>query len=372
MTSSIRPQLNVAIVAPSMRILGGQAVQAERLLRGWRDDTEIAASLVPTNPLPTGPLRRALDIKYLRTVATQLTFWPLLVRELRHADVVHSFSASYTSFVLSTLPAVLVAKALRRPVIVHYHSGEAPDHLRRSALARYVLGRMVDANAVPSRFLHEVFARFDIPSHVIANTVDTTEFAYRSREPGGYHLLSTRNFEPHYNVACTLRAFQHVQRASPAARLTLVGGGSQEGLLRQLAADLQLKHVTFAGRVPPHEIARYYAAADIYVQSPSIDNMPLSILEAYASGCPVVSTDVGGVPAILTHDVSGLLAADDDHPAIAAHVLRLIQDPALGARLSAAGHERCAGYTWDAVRRDWVNLYRSLVRSAALPAPTPA
>src|SRR6185295_16025993 len=100
--------LQIAIVAPSLRILGGQAVQADRLLRGWDADPDVQAWLVPTNPLPSGVLRRGMEIKYLRTVLTQLVFWPLLVREIKRADVVHAFSASYSSFLLSTLPAMLL------------------------------------------------------------------------------------------------------------------------------------------------------------------------------------------------------------------------------------------------------------------------
>src|SRR6185436_17360745 len=102
-----------------------------------------------------------------------------------------------------------------------------------------------------------------------------------------------------------------IQAERPDATLTLVGSGSQDAALRAQAAALKLDHVTFAGRVPPSDIHRYYADADIYVQTPSIDNMPLSVLEAFASGMPVVSTDVGGVPSILRHRVDGLLVPDN-------------------------------------------------------------
>src|SRR6266576_1993372 len=93
-----RKRIRVAIVAPSMKILGGQAVQADRLIRAWSDDPEIAAWLVPVNPTPPGPLGHAIDVKYVRTVATQLVYWPSLFRQLWRADVVHVFSASYLSF----------------------------------------------------------------------------------------------------------------------------------------------------------------------------------------------------------------------------------------------------------------------------------
>ena len=88
------PRLRVAIVVASLRILGGQAVQASRLVKGWSGDSNIDAWIVPIDPVPSPPFDRLLRIKYLRTIVTQLWYWPLLLRELRRADVVHIFSAS--------------------------------------------------------------------------------------------------------------------------------------------------------------------------------------------------------------------------------------------------------------------------------------
>ena len=367
--NSQRP-LRVAIVAPSMGILGGQAVQAHRLLSAWSGDPEIEAWLVPINPVPPGVFRRALDIKYVRTVATQLCYWPLLVRELRNADIVHVFSASYFSFVLAPLPAVLIAKLLGKPVVMNYRSGQAPDHLRRSAVARGTL-RWVERNAVPSRFLRDVFSGHGIAAEVIPNIIDVERFAFRPRTPLRPRILSTRNFEDLYNVACTLRAFRLVQDRYPDASLTLVGAGSEEGRLRQLAGELELRHVEFAGRVPPADIWRYYAEADIYLQTPDIDNMPSSVLEAFASGCAVVSTNAGGVPAILTSDQHGLLVDCGDHAAAAASILALLEQPQTAARLTAAARESCEQYRWQMVRAKWVALYRGMVaRSAAMSQPT--
>src|SRR5687768_7166925 len=177
MSPPVRP-LRVAIVAASLRILGGQAVQAQHMIDGWKGDPNVDAWLVPIDPVPVRPLDTLLSVKYLRTVVTQLTYWPLLVRELRRADVVHVFSASYFSFLLAPLPAVLVARLLGKPVVLNYRSGEAPDHLRRSAVARATL-RHVDRNVVPSRFLQVVFAPFGIAAEVIPNIVDSTRFAFR-------------------------------------------------------------------------------------------------------------------------------------------------------------------------------------------------
>ena len=368
--ASHRP-LNVAIVAPTLRILGGQPVQADRLVRAWTGDPDVRAWLVPVNPIPPGPLRHALHVKYARTVATQLTYWPVLFEQLRHADVVHVFSASYFSFLLAPLPAVAVARLLGKPVVMNYRSGEAPDHLAKSAVARAIL-RSVERNAVPSRFLQDVFAGFGIASEIIPNIVDLDRFAFRRREPLRPRLVSTRNFEDLYNVACTLRAFRLVQQRYPEASLTLVGAGSQERALRALAAALEARNVRFAGAVPPSDIWRYYADADIYLQTPDIDNMPSSVLEAFASGCAVVSTNAGGVPAIVTDEVHGLLVECHDHEAAAARVLRLLEEPGLAARLTTAARESCEQYRWEPVRAQWLSLYRGLGRPTAQPAPLPS
>ena len=334
------------------------------MLDGWRHDEAIDAWLVPINPVPPEPFDRLLQMKYVRTIVTQLFYWPLLIRELRRADVVHVFSASYSSFLLSPTPAVIVAKLLRRPVVFNYHSGEAPDHLRRSAFARYLMRRWVDLNVVPSPFLRDVLASFGIRARVVFNSIDLERFVYRPRDPLRPRLLSTRNFEPHYNVACTLRAFARVQTRYPDATLTVVGSGSQNAELRALAHTLGLRHVTFVGAVPPSEMPRYYADADLYVQTPSIDNMPLSVLEAFASGLPVVATRVGGVPAILTDEVHGLLARDNDDEHVAAQVIRLLEQPDHARQLAAAAYASCAPYAWPVVREGWLEAYRRVASKA--------
>jgi glycosyltransferase involved in cell wall biosynthesis len=358
-------RLRVAVVAPSLRILGGQAVQADQLLRAWAADPDVDAWLVPVNPLPPGPLRHAARVKYLRTIVTELTYLPLLVRELRKADVVHVFSASYTSFLLAPLPALLVARALGRPALLNYHSGEAPDHLRRSAIARAAIAR-VDRLVVQSPFLHEVFAGFGIDSAIVPNVIDRAKFRFRRRDTFGPKLLSTRNLDYPYNVACTLRAFAIVQSRWPQATLTVVGGGREELMLRLLARDLGLRGVTFTGRVPPDEIWRYYAEADLYVQTPDLDNMPLSVLEAFASGLPVVSTRAGGVPAILRDGVDGLLAPIGDARAVAAAIERLLEDQALARRVVASAEEASRAFTWSVVREQWLAVYRDLAARARL------
>ena len=348
------------------------------LVDAWREDPAVDAWIVPIDPVPPPPFHKLLRLKYLRTVVTQLCYWPLLLRELRKADVVHAFSASYSSFLLAPLPAVIVARLLGKPIILNYHSGAAPDHLRRSAVARFTMRHAVDANVVPSAFLRDVLLSFGIESNVVHNTVDLRRFVHRVRDPLRPRMLCTRNFEPLYNIACVLRAFARIQAQYPDATLTLVGSGSQDAALRQQAVALRLRHVTFAGRLPPSDIHRYYDEADIYLQAPSIDNMPLSVLEAFASGMPVVSTNVGGVPSILRDGVDGLLVRDDDDEALAAAAVRLLGNPSFARDLAASAFRTLGAYEWPVVGEAWLRAYRDVsadhdedtAAHSARPAPS--
>jgi glycosyltransferase involved in cell wall biosynthesis len=357
-----RAPIHVALVAPTLEMLGGHAVQASRLLAYCEGAEQLRARLVPINPAPPRLLAWASGVKYARTVATQLCYWPLLLRRLRSVDVVHVFCASNSSFFVAALPAILVASLYRRPTIANYR-GDGREHLANSRLAQWVL-RTLCTNVVPSSYFDAIFRELGIPAQIVPNVADLDRFRYRVRGVLRPRILSTRNFEPIYNIGCTLRAFARLQAVVPDASLVLVGAGSQEQDLRRLAAGLRLRNVTFAGRVPQQDIHRFYAAADVYVQTPIIDNTPASVIEAFASGLPVVSTRVGGVPAILQDGVHGLLAPPDDDEAIAARVLKLLGNPALARRLAAAAFATCGAYAGRAVIERWRALYRSVTIAA--------
>jgi glycosyltransferase involved in cell wall biosynthesis len=92
--------------------------------------------------------------------------------------------------------------------------------------------------------------------------------------------------------------------------------------------------------------------------------MPLSILEAFASGLPVVTTDVGGIPYMVSHRINGLMAPAGDHQALADHVLELIAKPELALSLTRAAARNREAFSWQSVRRQWLDVYRDVLARA--------
>lgn len=352
--------MRVLIVAPSLHILGGQAVQAARLLEQLKKESSLDVSFLPVNPRLPGLLSNLQRVKYLRTIVTEVLYLISLAARIPRFDVIHIFSASYVSFILAPAPAILVAKLFGKRVVLNYRSGEAEDHLRRWPVStRYLIG-MVDEVAVPSGFLVEVFKRFGFHARSIFNFVDTARFRFRRRAAMRPVFLSNRNFEAHYNVGCVLRAFSIIQKKFPEAELTIAGDGPQREQLEALAKTLDLRNVTFVGLVPQEKIAPLYDEADIYLNCSDIDNMPGSLIEAFASGLPVVTTEAGGIPYIVSHGQTGLLVRCGDYQGIADEVIRLLEDPALAETISDAAHRECQKYEWGAVRDEWLKLYAKL------------
>jgi glycosyltransferase involved in cell wall biosynthesis len=225
--------LRVAMVAPSLRQLGGQSVQARLLMRSWSGDPELTACFIPTDPELPPWLAWVERIPYLRTLIRAPFYWASLWRGTAEAQIVQIFSASYWSFLLATAPAWLVARSRGKKTIINYRSGEALDHLTNWLTAVPIL-RRADQLVVPSAYLVDVFWEFGLKARVVPNLVDFEQFAYRPRSPLRPVLVCTRNFEPYYSVDLVIRAFAQVKAEFPEARLWLVEAGQRNRKSGQL------------------------------------------------------------------------------------------------------------------------------------------
>lgn len=319
-----------------------------------------SVSLLPTN----GPYRPAWaeKLKGVRALFRLLPYLTGLWSLCGRVDVVHLMANSGWSWVLFSLPAIVVAKLRGTALIVNYRGGEAGTYFKKNIWHVRPVMRMSSAVVVPSHFLRHVFARFELSTQVIPNIVRLERFeADKSFTHNGCHLVITRNLEPIYGIPTAIKAMAVIVEKYPQAHLSIAGSGPQLAELEALVQGLNLEDkVIFLGRLNRDEIDTLYRGASILLNPTTVDNMPNSLLEAMAAKVAIVSSDVGGVPYMVEHETTALLTPVGDEQAMAAAVVRLLEDDALKQRLLDAAHSEVQRCAWPKVKASWLHLYREV------------
>lgn len=336
---------------------GGMANQCEQLARLLPCDmvsVQVARTNAPYRPAWAGrmPIFRAL----VRLLPYLWKLW----RSAGQADVVHVLANSGWAWHLFAAPAVWIARLRDVPVIVNYRGGEAEAFMRKAPRHVPATLRMARAIVAPSPFLQRVFHDLGFAPVTVPNFVDLDRFAPGAPRDFGDapHLVVTRNLEAIYDIATAVRAFAKVRESYPNARLSIAGIGPERAPLEALAIELGIDDaVALLGRIDGSRMPALYASADCMLNPSRVDNMPNAILEAFASGVPVVSTDAGGIPDMAEDGRSALLVSVADAEAMARQAVRVLSDRALAASLRTHGLQAVARYSWPVVRDCWLQLY---------------
>lgn len=360
--------LRIGLVGPLPPPAGGMAGQTRQLaelLRAAQAEVTLVATNSPYRP------HWVASFTGVRAAFRLVGYIGTLWRTAGRSDMLHLMANSGWSWHLFALPALLVGWLRRVPVVVNYRGGGAAQFLATSQRQVRLPMKLAAALIVPSGFLVEVFARFGMRAEIVPNIVDLARFEPRAeRRDLRAHLIVTRHLEALYDNASAIRALALLRRQLPQATLTIAGSGPEGQALRALAAELSLADaVRFTGTLDRDELAALLREADLMLNPSLADNMPNSVLEAMASGVPVVSTDVGGVPHIVRHGQTGMLVPPGDPQAMAAAAEQVLTEPGLWSELAAAARHEVQRYTWPRVAERLAAIYRHAV--AARPA-TPA
>jgi glycosyltransferase involved in cell wall biosynthesis len=349
--------ISIGLVGPLPPPSGGMANQTRQLAR-LLGEAGIRVELVQVNP-PYAP-RWIAGVRGVRALARLVPYVFRLWRCAGRVDLFHVMGNSGWAWHLFAAPAVWVARLRGKPVLVNYRGGGAEEFLAKQG--RWVKPTLARAASivVPSGFLQSVFAAHGIRAEIVPNVVDLTRFQPGRPESHGPHIVVTRNLEEIYDIPTAIRAFARIRARYTEARLTIAGSGPCRAALERRCAESGLAEaVRFSGPMDNERMADLYKAADLMLNPSRVDNMPISLLEAMASGVPVVSTNVGGVPYVVQEGVSALLVPPGDPEALARAALRILEDPELAARLRRAGLDAVQAYSWDRVRPRLLGMYQA-------------
>ncbi|TAJ18515.1 MAG: N-acetyl-alpha-D-glucosaminyl L-malate synthase BshA, partial [Planctomycetota bacterium] len=204
---------------------------------------------------------------------------------------------------------------------------------------------------------------------VIPNFVDTQRFQPRNGAPrraGPPHAVHVSNFRPVKRVPWLVEAFALASRGT-SARLTLIGDGPDQAAARDKARELEIgARVRFLGE--RDALPELLADADLFLLASREESFGLSALEAMSCGVPVLATRVGGLPEVVEHGRTGLLAPPDEIATYARHLGELLGDPARCAAMGAAARE-VAVEKFEQGRI--VGRYEDLYRRVLARAPHP-
>ncbi len=281
-----------------------------------------------------------------------------LIRRRNEYDIAVIDVFSGRSFTASDL-ASRAAQRAKRPIIFFLRGGALPEYFAKHPdRARKVLGRARQLLA-PSRYLARAVEPLQMRAEVIPNVLDIQLYPFRKRERVHPRLFWMRAFHDLYHPEMAVQVVARLRGEFPDTTLTMAG--QDKGLLettRRLAQTLGVaERVRFVGFLDSAGKAREGDAADIFLNTNRVDNMPVSVVEACAMGLPVVATAVGGIPDLLEDGRTGLLVPDGDVEAMAQAAARLLREPELACRLSCAGREMAMESSWERVRLHWEQIF---------------
>ncbi len=285
----------------------------------------------------------------------------------------HSYDLCHAFF---AFPSGAIAWAARGhcPYLVSLRGSDVPGFNPRFA-AQYVvlkplfrrIWRQAQAVVANSEGLRQLAARLtpELPLQAIPNGIDTEEFfPAPPAELVAPRLLCVSRLVERKGVQHLIEALPAVLQAVPQAQLTIVGEGNLlEPLRRRVVAMGLTEAVEFAGHVPHAELPAYYRRAGLFVLPSYYEGMSNTVLEAMASGLPVVASGEGGREELLSENAVMVPFADPS--ALDATLIELLNDPARRAVMGAASRAIAEDFSWAAVAQRYVEIYRQIARKDA-------
>jgi phosphatidyl-myo-inositol alpha-mannosyltransferase len=232
---------------------------------------------------------------------------------------------------------------------------------------RYVMRYFVSkldgriAVSIPAyEFINQYFRGY---YEIIPNPIDLSRFQ-KPAEPlpqfndGKLNILFVGRFgERRKGFKFLMRAFNYVREQMPNTRLIVVGKGDTKGYLRYLRHH-NIQDVVFTGFVPDEELARYYKSAHVFcAPSTGGESFGIVLVEAMATGLPLVASDIPGYASVVEHGKQGLLVEPRNEQMLAMALIRMLADSDLREKMAAEGLEKASQYSWRKVSQHVLDFY---------------
>ncbi len=260
-----------------------------------------------------------------------------LVRQVPDYKSVNITYQSGTSFYREIVPAVLIGQFFGKKMVLKYRSNKAESELEEIGRAMLSFLKLFHSIEVSSGYTADVFNKYGLKTTIVPLKVDEKLFKAKQITSVQPRIIMARRLERGNNISVGIKAFKIVKQKYPRAELYISGDGPQREWLEWLVESENIHGVSFTGSLSLEKLADQFSKSDIYLNTSTIDGMPLSLLEALYCGLPVISTKAGDIPDVIEDGLNGILVESTNYNQIADIIIKLVENPLLAAALSTAG-----------------------------------
>ncbi len=277
-------------------------------------------------------------------------------------DIIHGHMLLLNSF-----SAIIAGKLLKKKSIVQSHGSDIYKipWILKMTLVRFVIknsGIVIAITNDIKRKMREVYDRKDI--YFLPNAVDTKKFNLNKKlcrenlmiNKNDFILIFVGRLEKIKGVNYLLEALKYLKRYKNI-KLLLIGEGSEMQYLKELSRELDISEsVVFLGNIPNNDIPKYLCSADIFILPSLSEGCPITILEALATGLPVICSKVGGLPEIIQNGENGFLVSVGDSKSISEHILRLMRNKKLMNGILIKNKKLSLTYDYNIIYKNYIKI----------------
>ncbi|VAW24259.1 Glycosyl transferase, group 1, partial [hydrothermal vent metagenome] len=239
------------------------------------------------------------------------------------------------------------------------HGGNLPSRLDKSYFSSKLIFNNSYKNIAPSIYLQQAFKKKGFDTCFIPNGILIEEYNYKQRNVIQPKLLWVRAFDKTYNPLLAIKVLVELRKKYPQATLCMVGP-DKDGTLgeaKKIAKKLEIyMSIKFTGVLPKDEWHRLSENYDIFINTTNVDNMPVSIIEAMALGLPIVSTNAGGLPYLISNNIDGILVNIDNEQEMVDAIIKIIESPSKVSELSQNARLKAEKYDLEIIKNQWLDL----------------
>ena len=254
----------------------------------------------------------------------------------------------------------LAASQLARLLAIKYipilHGGNLKRRLNRNPLLCTLIFKYAEINVAPSTYFLKVFQSKNFNIVCIPNAIDIKKYSFKKRVNLNPTLLWVRAFDKIYNPTMAVDVLALLQKKYPTAKLCMIGPDKDGSLnkAKLLAKKRTIEDdIEFTGRLTKKQWNEKSRKFDVFINTTTIDNLPVSVIEAMALGLPVFSTNVGGIPFLIRNEENGFLVDSNNTNQMVNAIDKLIKNPTKTSEIVKNARATVCNFDSEIVKDKW-------------------